>query len=435
MKVEVQIPPKLIPVFLGEARYRGAYGGRGSAKTRTFAKMTAVRALMFAEAGHSGLILCTREFMNSLDESSMAEVKAAITSEPWLAERFDIGEKYIRTMDRRVEYAFSGMRHNVDSLKSKARILLNWNDEAEPVSETAWQKLIPTVREDDSEIWVTWNPELEESATHKRFRQNPPDGSKIVELNWRDNPWFPAVLKAERLEDKAKRPHNYEHIWEGAFITLVEGAYFASHLATAKEEGRIGNVAADPLMRLRAYCDLGGPGARADAFSMWIVQFVGREIRVLNYYEAQGQEIGEHLGWLNEHGYRAGGIDIYLPHDGLSESGPRAGSWESAFRAAGYHAQTLFNEGSGAQGARSVRIEAVRRMMPSIWFNADTTVSGRKALGWYHEKVDEKRRVGLGPEHDWASHGADAFGLMAVAYEIPAKAHKLDLSNLTRGRV
>jgi phage terminase large subunit len=189
--------------------YRGAYGGRGSAKTRTFAKMAAVRGFMFAEAGMDGVIVCGREFMNSLDDSSLAEVKAAILEEPWLAARYDVGEKYVRTKDGRISFAFVGLRHNLDSIKSKAKIRLLWVDEAEPVSETAWAKAIPTVREEGAEIWVTWNPERKKSATHKRFREDPPTGSKIVQMNWRDNPWFGKTrLVQTRLDDLPSVPIN-----------------------------------------------------------------------------------------------------------------------------------------------------------------------------------------------------------------------------------
>ncbi|MCS3504473.1 PBSX family phage terminase large subunit [Achromobacter sp. JUb104] len=148
--------------------------------------MTAVRAYMFAEAGASGVILCGREFMNSLEDSSMEEVKQAIRSVPWLDAYFEIGEKYVRTKNRRVSYVFAGLRHNVDSIKSKARILIAWVDEAESVSKIAWQKLAPTVRESGSEIWITWNPEKDGSPTDERFRKNPPTGAKIVELNYTD---------------------------------------------------------------------------------------------------------------------------------------------------------------------------------------------------------------------------------------------------------
>ena len=420
----IRVPDKLVEVFEGLADYRGAYGGRGSAKTRTFAKMTAVRAVQCAEAGENGLIVCAREFMNSLDESSLAEVKLAIASEPWLADQFDVGERFIRTKDGRVEYDFIGLSRHLDSIKSRARIRLLWVDEAEPVSETAWSKAINTVREEGAEVWVTWNPERKNSDTHKRFRETKPDRSKIVEMNWRDNPWFPATLDRKRLEDKDKRPDSYDHVWEGDFVTVVEGAYYASSLTAAKAGGRIGNVSPDPLMRMRAYCDIGGPGAKADAFAMWVCQFVGREVRVLNYYEAQGQELSTHVHWLRSNGYGEGKVNIYLPHDGAANKGPYAQTWETAFKDAGFAAETIIGSGSGASGAPMARVEAARRLFPSIWFNEATTQGGRDALGWYHEKQDDKRGTGLGPDHDWASHGADAFGLMCVAYEEPREARK-----------
>lgn len=227
--VQLQLPPKLIPVFTGPARYRGAHGGRGSGKTRTFAMMTAVRAYMFAEAGISGSILCAREYMNSLEDSSLEEVKQAIRSVPWLNDYFDIGEKYVRTKNRRVHYVFAGMRHNLDSLKGKARILIAWVDEAETVSEVAWSKLNPTVRADDSEIWVTWNPELDGSPTDGRFRKFLSDHAKVVELNYTDNPWFPEVLDLERKDDWNRLdPQTYAWIWDGAYRENSDAQVFAN---------------------------------------------------------------------------------------------------------------------------------------------------------------------------------------------------------------
>lgn len=410
------MPPKLIPVFLGEADYRGAFGGRGSGKTRTFAKMTAIRAYQWAKAGHEGLIVCGREFMNSLDESSFAEIKAAILSEAWLADHFDVGDKFIRTRDRRIEYDFIGLRHNLDSVKSKALIKLLWVDEADPVSDTAWQKSIPSVREADSEIWVTWNPERRNSATHKRFRLDPPARSKIVELNYRDNPWFPAGLDRKRVEDLEKRPEQYDHIWEGGFKTVTEGAYFAKGLAEAKAQGRITRVAADPLLPVRAYFDIGGSGASADAMAIWPVQFVGREIRVLDYIEGQGQVLAYYLKELRKRGYED--AVCFLPHDGVNENNITGKRYEDHLREGGFDVTVIKNQG---KGAAMMRVEAVRRILPQVWFNADTTEAGRDALGSYHEKMDEERNVGLGPLHDWASHGADAFGLMAIDYEEPRK--------------
>ena len=217
---QIQLPKKLISVFVAEnVRYRGAYGGRGSAKTRSFALMTAIKGYQLAEAGVSGVILCAREFMNSLADSSMEEVKQAIRSVDWLADYYDIGQNYIRTRNGLVSYVFCGLRHNLDSIKSKARILLCWVDEAENVSEIAWRKLTPTVRETNSEIWVTWNPEVDGSPTDIRFRQNQPENAVIVEMNYNDNPFFPDVLEQERLNDIARLDYaSYAWIWEGAYL-------------------------------------------------------------------------------------------------------------------------------------------------------------------------------------------------------------------------
>jgi phage terminase large subunit len=370
-------------------------------------------------SGQEGQILCAREYMNSLDESSLEEVKAAIASEPFLLAYYEIGEKYIRSKDGRIKYTFAGLRHNLDSIKSKARILLCWVDEAEPVSEEAWRKLIPTIREEGSEIWVTWNPERKQSATHKRFREDPPEDAKIVEINWRDNPWFPDVLERERQSDKTKRPEHYDHIWEGGFVMVNEGAYYARHIADAREQGRIGKVAPDPLMATRAVWDIGGTGAKADACAIWIAQYVGREIRWLDYYEAQGQPLATHINWLRGKGY--GSALCILPHDGATNDRVHDVSYESALRAAGFDVQVVANQGAGAA---MKRVEAARRLFPAMWFNEATTGPGLDAIGWYHEKRDPERGIGLGPDHDWSSHGADAFGLGAVAYELPANGRK-----------
>lgn len=426
----IELPPKLIPVFSGDADIRGAYGGRGSAKTRTFAKMTAVRGYVWSKAGREGIILCGRQFMNSLDDSSLEEIKAAIRSEPWLEAHYEIGEKYVRTKDGRVSYKFTGLDRNVDSVKSKSRILLCWVDEAEPVTEEAWQKLIPTLREEDSELWVTWNPERKTSATHKRFRESTDPRMKVVELNWRDNPWFPAILDRVRQKDRAERPDSYDHIWEGAFVTVVEGAYYASCLTAAKSEGRIGKVAFDPLMTIRLFVDIGGTGAKADSFSIWPAQFIGKEIRTRDYYEAQGQPLAAHLAWLRGKGYTPDKAQFWLPHDGSTQDKVFDVSYESALRQAGYSVTVVPNQG---RGAASARVEAARRLFPSIWFDEDTTAAGRDALGWYHEKRDQERGIGLGPNHDWSSHGADAFGLMCVAYDEPTAKRKTDPRNAVAG--
>lgn len=232
--LKIEIPPKLIPVFApAKLRYRGAYGGRGSAKTFTFAKMIAIRGAMYAANGERGILLCAREFMNSLSESSMEEIKYAIQSEPWLSSVYEVGEKYIRTKCGAIDFAFAGLRHNLDSIKSKARILIAWIDEAEPVSDIAWKKLLPTVRADDSEVWITWNPENEGSPTDERFRKaDLGEDGVIVEINYSDNPWFPDVLELERQRDQRNLPpEEYAWIWEGAYRQLSEAQIFRGKYA------------------------------------------------------------------------------------------------------------------------------------------------------------------------------------------------------------
>lgn len=227
--LKIEMPPKLIPVFSEpNKRYRGAYGSRGSGKTYTFAKMIAVHGAMYAQQGINGVLLCAREYMNSLSESSMEEVKNAIHSEPWLSSVYEVGEKYIRTKCGHVDFVFAGLRHNLDSIKSKARILIAWVDEAETVSDIAWKKLLPTVRADGSQIWVTWNPEIDGSPTDVRFRKTDlGNDGVIVEINADDNPWFPDVLKIERERDRRNLPpEEYAWIWEGAYRQISDAQIF-----------------------------------------------------------------------------------------------------------------------------------------------------------------------------------------------------------------
>ena len=223
-----------------------------------------------------------------------------------------------------------------------------------------------------------------------------------------------------------ERPDSYPHIWEGDYQTVVTGAYYAASLTQAKEEGRIGFVAADPLLTLRVYVDIGGTGSKADAFTMWIAQFCGAEIRLLDYYEAQGQPLATHLSWLRSKNYGPERAQVWLPHDGSTHDKVYDVSYESAMKDAGYTVTVVPNQGKGAAMAR---VEEARRLFPSMRFNETTTEAGRDALGFYHERRHEQRNIGLGPEHDWSSHCADSFGLLAVAHELePGKRKPLNLS-------
>jgi phage terminase large subunit len=420
-ELQIELPLKLLPVFEGPADVRGAYGGRGSAKTRSFATMAAVVGLRYGQSGVRGLIVCGRQFMNSLADSSLEECKRAIQDDPVLSDYYELGDTYIRSKDGRIDFVFCGLDRNIESIKSKGRILLLWADEAEPVSDAAWDIVVPTLREEgedwNAELWITWNPKRKAAAVETRWRRSTDPRVKVVELNWRDNPRFPAVLERQRLDAKANRPDTYRHVWEGDFVSVVAGAYYAASITKAREEGRIGRVGADPLMTIRLFCDIGGTGAKADNFAIWAAQFIGHEIRVIDHYEAQGQPLAAHLAWARERGYTTDKAQWILPHDGDTNDKVHDVSYASALRSAGYTVDVIPNQGKGAAKAR---IEEGRRLFPSVWFNESTTEAGLEALGWYHEKKDEKRDIGLGPDHDWSSHSADAFGLMCVAYEPPS---------------
>lgn len=416
--VQIAIPDKLRPVFDGPADVRGAYGGRGSGKTRSFAKLIAIRGYMYGSTGTKGLLLCARQFMNSLADSSLEELKRAIEDEPFLKAYYDIGQNYIKSHDGNIEFAFVGLDRNIASVKSKGRILICWIDEAEPVTDEAFNTLIPTLREEgtdwNAELWVTWNPKRKKATVEKRFRFAKDPLIKVVELNYTDNPKFPAKLERERLRDLEERPDQYEHIWMGDYVGVVEGAYYAKSIIQAKAEGRIGRVGPDPLMTFRAFCDIGGTGQRADAFTIWVTQFIGKECRLLKYYEAVGQPASTHFTWLRENGYTGANTTIWLPHDGDTQDKVFDVSYKKAFEGAGYPVEVVPNQG---KGAAMLRVRAAQRVFPSMWIDKDGCEAGLEAIGWYHEKRDENRSIGLGPEHDWSSHGADSFGLMAVVSE------------------
>jgi phage terminase large subunit len=419
-KHQIRLPEKLIPVFLGPADVRWACGGRGSAKTRSFAAMIAVRGRMYGEAGITGQLLCARQFMNSLDDSSLEECKRAIEDDEWLSEYYEIGDKYIRSRDGLIWFSFAGLDRNINSVKSKGRILICWVDEAEPVTEAAFQILEPTLREEgegwNAELWVTWNPVRKTAPVETRYRNSQSPMVKGCVINWKDNPKFPDKLERQRVRDLEERPDQYSHIWDGEYATAIAGAYFAKDLVLANEQGRISKVSFDPMFRTKVFCDLGGTGAKADAFAMWPAQFIAREIRTRDHYEVQGQPLSAHVQYLRSKGYTPDNTDIWLPHDGDTNEKVIDTSFRKAFEDVGYTVEVVPNQG---KGAAKQRVEAARRRFPMVWFDKDTTEGGRLALGWYHEKIDDIRGMGMGPEHDWSSHSSDAFGLMCVAYQEP----------------
>jgi phage terminase large subunit len=403
---------KAFQPLLAASSYKGAWGGRGSGKSHFFGGMLIEDSL--TEPGDNGAGLrsvCIREVQKDLAQSSKALVEAKL-SDFGLGERdgFKVFRDVIQT-PRDGLIIFKGMNdYTSESVKSLEGFKRAWWEEAQTATANSLNLLRPTLRADGSQLWFSWNARRKTDPVDVMLRgKQTPTDSVVVNANWRDNPWRTGRLTQERLDCLRMQPDQYEHIWEGGYVTVSSGAYWAKQLADCATEGRVGRVAADPLMTLRAYWDIGGTGAKADACAIWIVQLIGKEVRVLNYYEAVGQPLGTHVHWLRSNGYDK--ALCVLPHDGATHDKVYAVSYESALQQAGFETKVIPNQGAGAA---TQRIEAARRMFPSVWFNADTTEGGRDALGWYHEKKDEARGIGLGPKHDWSSHGSDAFGLIAI---------------------
>jgi phage terminase large subunit len=409
--------PEVFFPLLEPSRYKGAHGGRGSGKSYFFADKLVEDCM--AEPGNSGAgmrAVCIREVQKDLAQSSKALIESRLsTHKVTEADGFKVFRDVIQTPGDGL-MIFKGMQdYTAESIKSLEGFKRAWWEEAQTASARSLALLQPTLRANDSELWFGWNPRRKTDPVDVMLRgEQKPTGAVVVRANWSDNPFFPTVLETERQDCLRLHPDQYEHIWEGGYATVLDGAYYAKALAEAKRQGRIARIGRDPLMTLRAFVDIGGTGAKSDAFAMWIAQFVGKEIRALDYYEAVGQPLATHIAWLRENGYERAGI--WLPHDGETNDRVYDVSFESAFKAAGFSVTVVPNQGKGAAKAR---IEAARRRFPLIWFNETTTAAGRDALGWYHEKKDDERGIGLGPDHDWSSHGADAFGLMCVAYQEP----------------
>lgn len=403
--------------LLQPGRYKGAHGGRGSGKSHFFGGLLIEDCL--AEPGDYGegmRAVCIREVQKDLAQSSKLLLESKL-SEHGLGEAdgFKVFRDVISTPKDGI-IIFKGMNdYTADSIKSLEGFKRAWWEEAQTAKAHSLNLLRPTLRAPGSQLWFGWNPRLKTDPVDVMLRgEELPTGSIVVRANWRDNPWLTAELEQERLDCLRQQPEQYDHIWEGGYVTVVEGAYYARCLTEARQAGRIGRVPADPLLSKHAFFDIGGTGAKADAVAIWIVQFVGKEIRALDYYEAVGQPLATHLAWMRERGYMPGKCQVWLPHDGDTHDKVHDVSYASAIRDANYHVTVVPNQGKGAAKAR---IEAGRRAFPSIWFNETTTQPGLDALGWYHEKKDEQRNIGLGPDHDWSSHGADAFGLMCISAE------------------
>jgi phage terminase large subunit len=401
------------PIFrplLEPARYKGAYGGRGSGKSHFFGELMVEECLRVPGT----LAVCIREVQKSLMQSSKRLIESKIHGLS-VSDKFQILHDRIITPGNGL-IIFQGMQDaTAESIKSLEGFRVAWVEEAQTLSARSLSLLRPTIRVEGSQLWANWNPRRKTDAIDDFLRAKKPVNAIVVQANWRDNPWFPDTLDEERQLDLEIYPERYAHIWEGGYAQAFEGAYFARHLEQARQQGRIGHVAIDPILPVKAFFDIGGAGHNADAMAIWIVQFVGREIRILDYMEGIGQPLSYYAHELRRRGWEE--AIVCLPHDGVATNNITGKRYVDHWAEAGFDVATpIKNTGAGAA---AMRVEAVRRIFPRCWFNEATTEAGRDALGYYHERRDETRNIGLGPEHDWSSHSASAFGYMAVSYEEP----------------
>lgn len=415
--------------LLEPARDKVARGGRGTGKSHFFAELGVEDAL--SEPGDNGgeglRMVCIREVQKDLAQSAKLLIESKIAKHNLgEADGFKVFEDCIKLPGDGL-MIFKGMNnYTADSIKSLEGFKRAWWEEAHTASAKSINLLRPTMRASGSQLWWSYNRTLDTDPVDVMFTgENIPTGAIVVDSNWRDNPWFTPELEQERQDCLRMQPEQYDHIWEGDYIKAMEGAYYARHLAEAREQGRISTLVKDPLQSTRCYWDIGV----RDATAIWVVQQKGEHMRFIDHYEASGQDLAAHLSWLRAQGH--GDIECVLPHDGARKDVITAIRYEDHIRSAGFACRTVENQGKGAV---MKRIDAARKLFGQMWFDESKCANGLKALGWYHEKKNEGG-YGVGPDHDWSSHSADAFGLAAVDYKPPRAAKPLDLSRLARGVV
>ena len=403
---QVDFPIKLQMLF-DPCRYKVLYGGRGGAKSWGVA-----RALLVIGVKKPTRVLCAREFQNSIGQSVHKLLSDQIIALK-LESFYEITQNSIRGKNG-TEFAFVGLKNNVTNIKSFEGVDLCWVEEAQSVSKTSWNILIPTIRKEKSEIWVTFNPELESDETYQRFVVSPPENCKVAKINWSDNPWFPDTLKLEKDALFSRDREAYNTVWEGLCRQTVDGAIFAKELTMAELDGRICNVPYDPIKPCHVVFDLGW----ADSTAYWVVQFIAQEVRLIRYHEDNQQTIAHYLGKIQSYGYV---IDtIWLPHDAGNKTLASHGkSIEEVVRAANFNTRVI------ERTPIVDSINAARMMFNKCWFDRNNTHEGLQCLRHYRYDVDpDTKQFSQKPLHDNYSHGADAFRYIGLMVNEPRKAPK-----------
>jgi phage terminase large subunit len=403
---KAEFPVKLEGLFK-KSRYKVLYGGRGGAKSWGIA-----RALLIKGAKDPIRILCAREFQTSIKDSVHKLLCDQIESLGLLS-FYEITQTSIRGRNG-TEFSFVGLKNNVSNIKSYEGVDICWVEEAQTTSRLSWNILIPTIRKQDSEIWISFNPELETDETYQRFVANPPADSITMKVNWYDNPWFPDTLKLEKDALKARDEEAYNQVWEGLCRQTVDGAIFAKEMQQAEKDGRICRVPYDATKPVHAVFDLGW----SDSTAIWFLQFVGMETRLIRYIEDSQKTISYYLATMQTYGYVYD--TIWLPHDAENKTLAAAGrSIDDIVRAAGYKTQIM------PRVPILDSINAARTIFPNCYFDREHTADGLACLRHYRYEVDpETGQFSRNPLHDHYSHGADAFRYIALMIKEPPKRKK-----------
>lgn len=409
-----RFPDKLQFLFQPH-RYKVAYGGRGGAKSWGFA-----RALLIQAASRQLRVLCARETQHSIAESVHKLLSDQVQALG--LESFYTVQKATITGRNGSSFIFAGIKQNVGNLKSYEGCDICWVEEAQNVSKKSWEVLIPTIRKDGSEIWVSFNPDLETDETYQRFVVHPPHGACVVKVNWSDNPWFSGVLRQEMDHLREKDPDAYEHVYNGMCNTVVEGAIYKTQLIAADKEGRICRVPYDPVQPVHTFWDLGF----GDNVSMWFAQSIGFDFRLIDFESDCLQDVGHYLKRLQDRPYVYG--THYLPHDAKAKTLAAGGRSVEQQIAAGGRKVQIVPKLSVTDG-----IAAARAIFGRCWFDADKCADGVQALRHYrYEKDEQLGTYKKEPLHDWASHPADAFRYFAVAIREPQRQREVRRQQMPR---
>jgi phage terminase large subunit len=406
--MNVDFPEKLRPIFHPN-RTKVAHGGRGSAKSWGFA-----RALLIQAAQTPLRVLCAREVQKSIKDSVHRLLSDQIQA-MGLGGHYEVLDTEIRGKNGSL-FLFAGLAtHTVESIKSFEGVDRCWVEEAQTVTKRSWDVLTPTIRKDGSEIWVTLNPDMETDETYQRFVANAPEGAFVVQMNWRDNPWFPSVLEVERQETLRRDPDNYQNIWEGVPRRVSEGAIYRHEIERLYEEERVRQVPYDPLLKAHSVWDLGWN----DAMTIGIWQRSGAEVRCIDYIEDSHRTLDYYVAQLEKRPYRWG--TDFIPHDGKAKNTQTGKSTEEALRDMGRRVVVLpaLNIEEGIKAARMMfpRVYIDKGKAKDILEKKDGTPRLLECLKRYQRSINEKTREPGAPLHDEFSHGADMFRYAGMSVE------------------